>query len=86
MKLDAGLNTEITENGDAKSSTEMESQEFLDLLNQDDLWMLEHVYIMTKNTNIRKQFMDEIDEQNNVYCRHIFQPCMKSKQKIKVWR
>ena len=58
----------------------------LDLLNQDDLWMLEHVYIMTKNTNIRKQFMDEIDEQNNVYCRHIFQSCMKSKQKRKEWR
>ena len=39
-----------------------------------------------KNTNIRKQFIDEIDEQNNVCCRHIFQPCMKSKQKRKEWR
>ena len=33
------INTEITENGDAKSSTEMESQEFLDLLNQDNSGM-----------------------------------------------
>ena len=33
------INTEITENGEAKSSTEMKSQEFLDLLNQDNSGM-----------------------------------------------
>ncbi len=60
-----------------------------DLLDQDDLWMMEHVYIMTQNTNTRKKSLDEIERQKEMLstCRErIFQQFITPKQKIKEWR
>lgn len=60
-----------------------------DLLDQDDLWMMEHVYIMTQNTNTGKKSLEGIERQKEVLstCRdRIFQQFMIPKQKIKEWR
>lgn len=60
-----------------------------DLLDQEALWMLEHVYIMTQNTNIKKQSLDGIERQKEMlsaYRDHIFQQYIGTKQKRKEWR
>lgn len=60
-----------------------------DLLDQDDLWMMEHVYIMIENTKPRKKSITEIEREREMLynCReHILQQLVTPKQKRKEWR
>ena len=60
-----------------------------DLLDQDDLWMMEHVYIMIENTKPRKKSITEIEREKEMLynCReHILQQLVTPKQKRKEWR